>query len=1267
VIEREAGVGGMGRVYRATDLETHEPVAVKVLTHPDPSSRERFARESALLATVAHPAVVRYLTHGVTDTGSLFLVMQWLEGQSLAAILRRRILGVEEALVLGQRVAGALARAHEAGIVHRDVKPSNLLLQGDEPARVMLLDFGVARRTRDEAQLTRTGMIVGSCAYMSPEQALGHKDVDARSDLFSLGCVLYECLSGRRTFGAKDATAVLAKILLEEPPRLREIAPQLPAALDRLVMRLLAKDRQKRPSSADEVGAELAAVSSSSERVLPEPAASAPSLTSFEQRVVWVLLASGLVHATETQADTGSGYAGEDTLGDVVRSHGGSLAFLADGAAIASFQGSALPTDEAPRAARCALALRELLPHAPIAIAMGLGVVGEAPVGKVIDAAARAVRDAPPPAIRLSGISDGLLPEFEVLRDDRGLLLLGHKDAALLGSAFEAGKPGDFVGRDRDLATLEALYDASEAEPKAVAAIVTAPAGGGKSRLRQEILRRLAARDEPPTVLLGSCDVMSQSSAFAPLADAIRRRAGIGPGDTPETQRSKLVELATVVKKPARARAVAEMLGELCGVHFPDGESDALRAARRDARLMGDLLRDAFEDWLAAECEAAPVVLVLENMHWGDVPSVRFVDGALRNLSSRPLFVLALARPEITSTFPNLWAEREATALALAPLGRKFAEKLLRALGGAALDGAILDGILERAQGNAFFLEELVRAAERGMSELPESVLGTVQARLAALEPETRRVLRAASIFGERFAEEGVAELLGGEAAREAARRELRRLMELEVVSQPPDARGGEYVFRHALVQDAAYAMLTDEDKLLGHRLAGELLEARAAHEPAVLAEHFSRSDAKGRAVPHFLRAASQAMDGNDLARAVELGERALALSPSPRVAAELHALLGEALRWRGEYERSAAHGLAAMAGFEEGSERWFLAVGEYIAACAYQREFGLARPHLEKAMRVVPTEGGRTAQIVCISRGCTLLLEAGHFDEADAAIRDLVGSYVNSPDELTRGWVNWLFGMRALSEGDLGVFVVRTERCLLAFENLGQVRNTFSQRTNLGYAYAELGDFAHAEQTLRRTLADAVRVGIPMIQAYALHNLGNVLRARGELAEGMAAARRASEIARGLGDPRIEGASRGYLARMLVEAGEPGAAELEARAAIELLSRNPPLLGLARAMLARVLLARGRAADAVRESAAAAELVEAGAEDGETLIRLTLVEALLGAGDMDAARRAIAIARDRLLARAARIRDAGYRESFLQRVPESAETLRLAGALLDS
>ena len=498
----------MGCVYRALDTETGAPVAVKILTHRDPSSRERFELESTILATVGHPAIVRYLTHGVTEDGSLFLVMQWLEGQSLSAILRRRILTIEEGLILGQRVAGALARAHEVGIVHRDVKPSNLVLEGDDAAAVMLLDFGVARRTRHAAQLTRTGMIVGSCAYMSPEQALGHKDIDARSDLFSLGCVLYECLSGRRTFGARDATAVLAKILLEEPPTLREIAPHIPPAFDRVVMRLLAKDRLKRPSSADEVAQELAAVSSSWARAGPEPAPSAPSLTSFEQRVVWVLLASGLANETETQPDTGPGHVGHDTLGGVVHSHGGSLAFLADGAAIASFQGNALPADEAPRAARCALALRELLPDVPIAIAMGLGVVGDARVGKVIDAAARAIRDAPPPAIRLSGISDGLLPEFEVLHDERGILLIGRKDAALIG--VPAGKMGSFVGRDRELATLEGLYDESEAEPKAVAAVVTAPAGGGKSRLRQELLGRLALRDEPPTVLFGRCDVMTR-------------------------------------------------------------------------------------------------------------------------------------------------------------------------------------------------------------------------------------------------------------------------------------------------------------------------------------------------------------------------------------------------------------------------------------------------------------------------------------------------------------------------------------------------------------------------------------------------------------------------------------------------------------------------------------------------------------------------------------------------------------------------------------
>ncbi len=1252
LIEREAGVGGMGRVFRALDRDTGETVALKVLTHPDAASRDRFVREAAILRTLEHPAIVRYLAEGATASGQPFLAMQWLEGATLSAVLRTGALRPEEAAKLGARVAAALAVAHAAGVVHRDVKPSNLVLPGGTAEAVVLVDFGVARRAREALGLTRTGMIVGSCAYMSPEQALGSKEVDARTDLFSLGCVLYEAVAGRRTFAARDATAVLAKILLDDPPRLREVAPGVPAALDDVVMRLLAKDRKQRPRSARELAEELGALATRDPSVATAPPP-APSLTRMERRVCWVILAA---NAGEAAADEEVPSALRGAVEEVVGAHGGSLAFLADGSAIASFQGAGIPTDQAPRAARCALALREVLPDSPMAIAMGLGVVGEAtPVGAVIDAVAQAVNEARAPAIRLHGISEGLLAGFALSRGERGWMLVGRTEAAAGRTLL--GKPTDCVGRDRELAMLEGLYEKSESDPQAVVAIVTAHAGVGKSRVRRELLTRLASRDEPPTVLFGRCDVMRQGAAFGPLLDAVRRRAGVTPADTPEAQRAKVEAVAAGVKDAARARHVAAMLGELAGVPFPDDTSEKLRAARQDARLMGELMRDAFEDWLAAECDAAPVVLVLEDMHWGDLPTVRFVDAALRNLAERPLFVLALARPDVDDIFPRLWSERGATTVPLAPLSRTAAEKLVRAAAGASVDPETAARIVERAQGNPFFLEELLRAAEAGLAELPESVLGTLQARLGTLNEEARRVLRGASVFGERFTREGVAVLLGGDDAAETVRRELLKLHELEMVVTSGD---DDHAFRHALVREAAYAMLTGDDRRLGHRLAGEFLEARGTTDAASLAEHFFRGDEPSRAAPHFLRAAAQAMEGNDLARAVELAERCVSLSPEPPTAAAAHGLAAEAQRWRGHYADAAAHSLQAIAGHPRGGVAWFVAVGEYIAACAYMHDFDAAGPYVELAMRTAPRPDAINAQAICVSRGCTQLLEAGRFAEADAAIASMLQHHFDSPDDEVRGWVSWLVAMRALGRGDLGEFVVRTEKCLAAFERLGKVRNMFSHRTNLGYAYAELGDFERAEQTLRSVLAESHRSGIPMLEAYALHNLGNVLKNQGRLEEGMAATRRAVDVARVIEDPRIEGASRAYLAQMQMISGDLASAEVEAHAGVRLLGGNPPLLGVARAVLASVLLAQGRAAEAAEEADGANRLLDGGAEDGETLIRLVHAETLRAAGQEDAARSAITAAKERLLARAAKIGDESFRASFL-RVPESARTLALA------
>ncbi len=162
--------GGMGAILRAHDRLTGEPVAVKILRPGMRSEIDRFLQEARTLAAFAHPAIVRYVAHGLTPEGDPYLVMEWLEGEDLARRLARLALGAGEAIAIVQRAAEALAEAHAAGIVHRDVKPANIFLVGGDPRRVKVLDFGIARLPRAGVGLTRPGAILGTAGYMAPEQ-----------------------------------------------------------------------------------------------------------------------------------------------------------------------------------------------------------------------------------------------------------------------------------------------------------------------------------------------------------------------------------------------------------------------------------------------------------------------------------------------------------------------------------------------------------------------------------------------------------------------------------------------------------------------------------------------------------------------------------------------------------------------------------------------------------------------------------------------------------------------------------------------------------------------------------------------------------------------------------------------------------------------------------------------------------------------------------------------------------------------------------------
>jgi tetratricopeptide (TPR) repeat protein len=1268
-LEAEAGRGGMGRVYRAHDRASGTQVAVKILaTAVDADGVERFQREIELLESLTHPNLVRYVAHGATSQGQPFLAMEWVDGETLSARLKRGPLAQDEAVAVACGIAGALAAAHRARIVHRDVKPANVLLARDGAVKVV--DLGIARRVQ-AAGPTRTGIVVGSCLYMSPEQALGGRDVDERSDVFSLGAVLYECLSGRRAFAAEDATAALAKILLDDPQPLAALVPGLSPEVDALVRAMLAKRPEERPADC---GAVLEAL----ERVRHAPSAPTPptpaatdvqeAFGTTEARVLWVLLARAALDAdaetlVESVKELDDATGPRPDLRARAERFGGNVALLADGSVLVSFGGRGSGRDLGRRAARCALSLREVL-DGPLAIGTGLAVLTErAPVGDVIDATSAALRGSARAEIRLTPAArDALAPDFDIREDAGGAVLVAPR-AGEYGARRLLGRETPCVGRERELELLEASLAACAAEKTARVVVVTGPAGAGKSRLLHELLRR--THDVGATVLLGRCDELAAGAAFAPLADAIRRASRIDPTSPPAKQQEQLLAFARGAVGEDEALRVAEMLGELSGTQFPDDASERLRAARRDTRLLGQAMRTAFEDWLGAASAQGPVVLVLDDFHWGDLPTVRIVGDALRQLEERPVLALVFARPELDARFPALWQERGPSRVALRPLARKAAALLVRRMLGDELDEALVERIVARSEGNPFFLEELIRTAASGAASpvaeaaLPETVLATMQARLDALGPEHRRVLRAASIHGARFSQDALGALLGDAEA--ALGEKLSDLVAGEWLVQTE----GGLAFVHALVHETAYQLTTEEDRRLGHRLAGEHMERAGDGEAAVIAEHFLRSDTPERAGPWLLRAAEQALGGNDLARAAALASRALEVSSRPDVRGGAHHVRAEATRFRGDYANAIADARAAIEELEPGTARFYLALGEAIAASAFSGDYDGAEELAARAQRTPPLPGAEDAQLVCLARGGTQMVENARHAQVDALLASLRS--IDRPLSLhASAWVSWLTAMRALASGDLGTFVVETESALAAFRAVGEVRNVCSHRTNLAYAYSELGDYEHAERELRSVIADVRRFGMPMVEAYALHNLGNVLGALGRTQEGVTAQRQAADVGARIQDARIEGAARAYLAKALLEAGDPAAAAREHERAMELLVQHPPLLEVARTVGARLALALGRVDDALELAAQAARVADAhgGFEDGETLVRLTHVEALLAAGRSDEARQVAVAAKARLEARASRIVDPTRRESFLHAVRESRELLRLVDEL---
>jgi serine/threonine protein kinase len=266
------GEGGMGAVYRARDTRLGRDVAIKVLTSVTFSDRERlqrFEQEARATGMLNHPNLLTVYDIGRDEEGNPFLVSEVLEGETLGSRLGRGPLSPRKAVDAALQMANGLAAAHEKGIVHRDLKPENIFLTRD--GRLKILDFGIAKLTApkgsdgpiSEMTATEPGMVMGTVGYMSPEQVRG-EPVDHRSDIFSLGTIVYEMLTGQRAFRRNSSIETLSAILKEDPPELTELLPNIPPSLERLVRRCLEKDREQRFQSARDLAFNLETLSTMS-------------------------------------------------------------------------------------------------------------------------------------------------------------------------------------------------------------------------------------------------------------------------------------------------------------------------------------------------------------------------------------------------------------------------------------------------------------------------------------------------------------------------------------------------------------------------------------------------------------------------------------------------------------------------------------------------------------------------------------------------------------------------------------------------------------------------------------------------------------------------------------------------------------------------------------------------------------------------------------------------------------------------------------------
>ena len=1169
-------------------------------------------------------------------------------------------------------------------------------------SKIKLLDFGIARRLFDPAslRLTQAGLALGTPMYMSPEQAQGSLDVDARADVFSLGCVFFECLTGLPPFMGESTTATLAKVADDDNVDVEARCPGVPRRLTGLLRRMLAKAPGDRPATMGEVLDDLGKLTGEMRLTGVYPtvkrqhfavADASLLVATGERRLAAVIVISAKSQSssaatpaawepssTSASAELGNILArdlsdaefDEGRLDDVSRDiapFGARIQRLANGSLVVTLTGEVqtTPLDLAVRAARCALRLKAARVGSSMGVSLGHAIKeDELRTSALIDSAAHLISKEHRGSIRVNDEIRRLLDSrFEIVSEADGRARMLFEKGLRESPRTVLGKEVPCFGRDREIHNLEGFFDECADEPSAQVVIVSGSAGCGKSRVAHEFIERTRDSGRPFELLIARGDPMRVNVSLGLVGQTLRGAAGISGTEPDEVQRKRLLAHASRFLPASSAATTVAFLGEIANIPFPDADLPQLQAARRDARLMADQTMGAWVDWLEAEVTHHPVLLFFEDLHWGDFASMNYMDSALRVLRKKPLMVLALARPEVDERFYGLWRDRRVQRVSLSPLTNRAAQELIRRVLGD-LAPEKMTWLLDHAQGNPFYLEELIRAVAAGedSAQIPSTVLGMVQVRFDAVGEGSKLVLRAGSIFGQSFSAAGVKALVG-DMDEDDVDRWLEILVDKEILFSRPLGNTRQHVFRHALLHQAAYSMLSPKDEVGGHCLAGFFLEEAGERDAIVLADHFEKGQKPDRAVRWLRVAANQAMEVDDLKAALDRVDRGVRLGAQGDDLAELRVVEAEARYWKGEYaeaERAARE--ARSATDPKLALRAMGALIDVLGPQAKYDDIGVLARELEA--RPQDPEMLNT-WLSCRYFAAAYLAAAGQYGERDRLLPLLEAERAHL-EPILIGRTESMKAHLARNGGHPAESAAGIRQAWEYFEKAGHRRAGTEALGNASVALMELGRLEEAEDLIRKLWAIAERMGLNHLFGGTLYLHSNILAYRGHLQEARDFGERALKWTTENSDQYFGSFARLYLSLIEYLAKNHSSAEAHARAALDMLANNPSLQPFAQALLARSLHSQGRIAESLSFAREAYSRLEAlgQVQDGEMIIRLAFAECLMASSDLLRAKEVLKQAVERLHTQAANIDNPEWRQSYLDRIPEHRSIIELAGQL---